>query len=308
MKQALIDIGSNSVRLTVYDIRNSRFKILFREKHMVGLAGYVSRKKLQPQGIECAVDALLDFRRTLTTLRINQVAVFATASLRNVSNTKEAVERIEAVTGFNVEVISGEEEARLGYAGAMQELLITDGAFIDIGGASTEVVLFKKGKAEEAASFGVGSLSLYRRCVKKIMPGKAGMSRIETILGEEIDQKHMIRQEKRTPIIGVGGTARAVLKISKKYFGLQENSVSVTAAQVRELLEVLSRGDRKAIDLILRNDADRIHTIVPGMMILVHIMDYLESEELIVSRYGVREGYLCQRILTNDISTRRIAN
>ena len=130
MKQAVIDIGSNSMRLTLYEIKDGRFKILFREKNMAGLAGYVEKGVLTKDGIACACSGLEDFRETLASLQIDDAAVFATASLRNINNTEEALAAIREETGYQVEVISGEEEALLGYYGAMKELNIRSGAFI----------------------------------------------------------------------------------------------------------------------------------------------------------------------------------
>lgn len=173
MKQAIIDIGSNSIRLTLYETENQSFRILFREKIMAGLAGYVENGKLSAEGIECACAGLLTFRSILQTLEIGRVSVFATASLRNISNTEQALSVIRAATGYPVEVVSGEDEALFGYAGAMRELRPTSGAFLDIGGASTEIVTFDEGKPDDFASFPIGSLSLYRRCVKKSCRAKA---------------------------------------------------------------------------------------------------------------------------------------
>ena len=82
MKQAIIDIGSNSIRLTLYETENQSFRILFREKIMAGLAGYVENGKLSAEGIECACAGLLTFRSILQTLEIGRVSVFATAFSR----------------------------------------------------------------------------------------------------------------------------------------------------------------------------------------------------------------------------------
>lgn len=303
-KQPVIDIGSNSIRLTVYAIKDGeKFRILFREKIMAGLAGYVKGGALSAEGIACACGALLEFRRILELLNIYEAAVFATASLRNVSNTQEALESIEAATGFDIELLSGEEEAQLGYIGAMQELSISGGVFTDIGGASTEVVIFKEGVIQKSDSFSVGSLNLYRNCVKKILPGGASRARIEAMLKKEIDEKTEFDQGKYSPMIGVGGTSRAVLKLAKKFFDFPENSNRITAKQLDLLFSMLCRGDRKAVDLILWTGAERIHTLVPGIMILRHLLKHFESDELIVSKYGLREGYLCQKILKKDINT-----
>lgn len=297
MKQAVIDMGSNSIRLTLYEIEEGRFQILFREKIMAGLADYVEGDALSEEGIARACGALLEFRHTLKSLDISETAVFATASLRNISNTDRALAELRRVTGFEVEVLTGEEEARLGYAGAMEEVRLPDGALVDVGGASTEALTFSGGQAGRAASFSVGSLSLYRTCVKGILPGSGSLKRIRRTLEEEIDRPWPFSGEPRRTLICVGGTARAALKLARRRFHLEPGCRSLTVKQVKALCALLCRGDKQAADLILKTEADRIHTIVPGMMILQHIAAGFGADTLIVSRYGVREGYLCRKLL-----------
>ena len=307
MKQAIIDIGSNSIRLTLYETEGQNFKILFREKIMAGLAGYVEDGKLSAEGIECACAGLLAFRSILQTLAIDHIRVFATASLRNVSNTEQALSVIRAATGYSVEVISGEGEALFGYAGAMQELHLTSGAFLDIGGASTEIVTFEEGKPVDFASFSIGSLSLYRRCVKKILPGEGSLKRLRQEIARTID----VSEGALTPrplIVGVGGTARAALKLARHYYKMSDDCRSMTAGQLDGLCKFLCSGKKGASDLILRLEAERIHTLVPGLLILQHVFGLFQAEQLVVSKYGVREGYLCQRILKNNTNTPKTAN
>ena len=145
--------------------------------------------------------------------------VFATASLRNISNTEQALSIIRAATGYSVEIISGEDEALLGYAGAMQELHLTGGAFLDIGGASTEIVTFEDGKPVDFASFPIGSLSLYRRCVKKILPGEGSLKRLRQEISDTIDVSKGALPPQAL-LVGVGGTARAALKLARHYHSL----------------------------------------------------------------------------------------
>ena len=307
MKQAIIDIGSNSIRLTLYEAQEQHFKILFREKIMAGLAGYVEDGKLSAEGIECACAGLLTFRSILQTLEIESIRVFATASLRNISNTEQALSVIRAATGYSVEVISGEEEALFGYAGAMQELHLASGAFLDIGGASTEIVTFDEGTPVDFASFPIGSLSLYRRCVKKILPGEGSLKRLR----QEIRQTIAIEEDAFAPrplLVGVGGTARAALKLARHYYKNSEDCHSMTSKQLDGLCAFLCSGKKEASDLILRLEAERIHTLTPGLLILQHVFHRFRAEQLVVSKYGVREGYLCQRILKNNIITPKTAN
>ena len=307
MKQALIDIGSNSIRLTLYETEGQSFKILFREKIMAGLAGYVEDGKLSAEGIECAAAGLLTFRSILQTLEIDRISVFATASLRNVSNTKQALSVIRAATGYSVEVLPGGEEALLGYAGAMQELRLSGGAFLDIGGASTEIVTFEDGAPVEFASYPIGSLSLYRRCVKRILPGDGSLRRLRREISRTLDRCEDAPAA-RPLVVGVGGTARAALKLAKHTCGISDDCRSMTAGQLDGLCRFLSSGKKEAAELILRLEAERIHTLVPGLLILQHVFHHFGAQQLIVSSYGVREGYLCQRILKVNTAIPKTGN
>ncbi|MFR6041112.1 MAG: phosphatase, partial [Dysosmobacter welbionis] len=116
MKFAIVDLGSNTIRLSVYNtLPEGGFDLLFSEKEMAGLVSYVHGGVLSPEGIQRACGAIRDFQALLRQFDLDAPHVFATASLRNIRNTEEAVEQIRAATGVGVDVISSELEARLGY-------------------------------------------------------------------------------------------------------------------------------------------------------------------------------------------------
>ncbi len=310
MKQAIIDIGSNSIRLTLYEVNGKNFKSLFKEKITAGLAGYVEDGKLSIEGIECACSALIEFQKILQLLEVDNVAVFATASLRNISNTQQVLISIHDATGYVVDVISGEDEALLGFAGAMHEHNLSCGSFTDIGGASTEIVTFEDGKPTSYASYPVGCLSLFKSCVKNILPGDGSIKRIQKSIKNGINIKKNLQQNddgraandccitgEGKQLIGVGGTARATLKLACHYFNKEKKSNSVTAEELDELCAYMCSTDKSAVELILKLEPDRIHTILPGLLILQHVFHSLNIKKMIVGKYGVREGYLCQKII-----------
>ncbi|WP_293007829.1 MULTISPECIES: hypothetical protein [unclassified Oscillibacter] len=297
MKQAMIDIGSNSMRLTVYETEGNSFKILFREKSMAGLAGYVENGTLSDEGILCACRGLLKFKKILTSLDIQDVVIFATASLRNISNTEEAVSAIRDHTGWEVEVISGEEEALYGYTGAMLEFQLSRGAVLDIGGASTELALFNEDRPLRSLSLPIGSLNLYRSCVKKILPGRRSLKKIRETIQAELDRSSLPDFERQLPLVCVGGTGRAVLKLAGAVYAQPEGCRAIGAEQLDGLCAILCRGDRQIIDLILKLSPDRIHTIVPGILVLHSLFHLLDAKTLEIGKYGVRERYLCRKIL-----------
>ena len=296
MKYALIDMGSNSIRLTAYDINQTNFKILFKEKIMAGLAGYVENGVLTQDGIDCACHSLREFQDTLNLLHIDHLAVFATASLRNVSNTSQAVEQIRLSTGIPVEVLSGETEAECGFYGAAGDVKIRSGLFADIGGASVELALFTDGELQKAESIPIGSLKLYRDCVKKIIPGKESRRHIEEAIRRAFACSTLKEIPQQDHMVCVGGTARAALRLCRKLYALPEDCQSFTRKQLDGLVRFLCKGDQAAVNLILRYEPERIHTLIPGVMILRYLADRYAAEDITVSSFGVREGYLIQMI------------
>ena len=296
MKYALIDMGSNSIRLTGYDLKKDSFQVLFKEKFMAGLAGYVEHGRLTQDGIDCACQNLSEFQHTVEVLGIPHLSVFATASLRNISNTSQAVEQIYCKTGIKVEVLTGEMEAACGFFGAACDVSAEDGLFVDIGGASVELAMFNGLQLQETISVPVGSLRLYRDCVKKILPGKASRHRIDEAIHAAFDKENLKNILPQMHMVCVGGTARACLRLCSKLFGLPENNRSFTHQQLDALAARLCQCDKDASDLILRYAPERIHTLIPGTMILQYLADRFCVEDITVSHYGVREGYLRQKI------------
>lgn len=296
MRYAVIDLGSNSMRLTVFEVNEDGFKVLFKEKSMAGLAGYVEKGALSREGISRACGGLLEFKEILEHLEIRQVSVFATASLRNIDNTQEAAAAIERATGLPVEVISGEQEALYGFTGVMCDLELREGVYTDIGGASTEVAVFTGGMVQSSVSLPIGSLKLYRECVKKLLPGEGSLRRIEERVRQELKKELFSGCRAGGTLACTGGTSRAVLRLCHRVFPETEGARGLSSEQLEELYAILSRGDGRAVDLILKTDPERIHTLIPGMAILREAARKSGASELLVSKYGVREGYLCQRI------------
>lgn len=293
MKYALIDMGSNSIRLSVYRVDESGFKILFKEKQMAGLASYVENGDLSKDGIEVAVSVLNDFNKTLDMLEIADRRVFATASLRNINNTAEALEIIKEKTGVDVEVLSGEKEAQCGYLGAMVDCKRDSGIFVDIGGASSEITVFESGSIRSAMSLGLGSLKLYHEEVKKILPGKKSIKHIQ----KRIDKTLRFSPLRMEECVATGGSARACLRICSHLYNLEGDNRIISKDNLDRLYSLLTGDDKKAAEIILKYEPERIHTFIPGLMILRSIVNVYGCKNIYVSRYGIREGYLLSEII-----------
>ena len=143
MIYGIADVGSNTVRLSIYKCEGGEIRLLMNRKVMAGLAGYVRHGALTPEGIEVACQTLQGYRSLMDNLELPDLRVFATASLRNISNTEEAVGAVMAATGLRVDVLSGREEAELSFRGAIQNAGLYTGLLADLGGGSTELVSYR---------------------------------------------------------------------------------------------------------------------------------------------------------------------
>lgn len=301
MKYAVADVGSNTVRLSVYRTEEKNFELLFTVKETVGLAGYIKEKKMSEEGMEQAARTLNRFKRILSQFDIDQVSVFATASLRNIKNTKETVKYILENTGYNVEILSGRDEAMYDFYGVRSQYDITEGLIFDIGGGSTEIITCEGKEPCVFESVGIGALNLYYGYVTKIIPGKKEIENIgrkirkelKTLFGCEI----CLKKYKTEEIIGVGGSVRALLKIVNLYYKKESRNRVITVKELDEILELAVQKNKKLQRMILKACPERIHTLIPGMLIVKSIADKTKCRSIFVSRCGVREGYLYKKIL-----------
>lgn len=117
MRCAVIDIGSNTIRLCLYHWDGQQIQTLFSKKETVGLAGYVTNGTLSQKGIQSCIHTLSAFQKLAQNFAPNTFCAFATASLRNIENTDQALQKIKEATGMDVDVILGREEARLDFVG-----------------------------------------------------------------------------------------------------------------------------------------------------------------------------------------------
>lgn len=292
----IVDLGSNTIRLSIYHWEGQDFRLLLNKKTMAGLAGYVQAGVLSDSGILVACRTLSSYRALLDNFQVSKMHVFATASLRNISNTGEAVETIRDVTGIPVEVLSGDEEAALSFKGAVLPGGVSTGLLADIGGGSFELVSYEDMSITSACSLPVGSLSLYTRFVNGLFPTPEERKAMRAYVEEQLDRARTAGV-RRSRLCGVGGTIRALNKLSVDVFHKPPESRSMTAEELRELYKLLKKDGRDTLRQILHAAPDRVHTLVPGLVILNTIIKAYGVEQVTASSSGVREGYLMDRVM-----------
>lgn len=302
---AVIDLGSNSVRLVVFEVCNDKkrsysykdFRHLINNKSMAGLAAYVEDGVFTEAGVKRAASVLKGHLKRSKYFQCKRIDCFATAVLRNASNCDDAIAAIEEETGLPITLLSARDEAHLGFVGATCDRAIERGTLIDIGGGSTELTRIENGKESDGVSLGMGSLSSYARFVKDILPTPEEALEIRAAFWELIEalpDREAFRAER---FYGIGGTVRAAAKMYAQTHGEGIRPKTLTPAQVDGILR-MRRSDASAYaHSALKASAERIHTLTPGCVILESLLTGLGAEKLEICKYGVREGYLIERML-----------
>lgn len=290
---SVIDIGSNTIRLVVYRVDDGGITAILNNKYTAGLAAYVDKRgEMSKEGIDRLVNVMGKFRDAVDLLPDCEVFPFATASLRNITNREEVIERVREATGFDIRVLSGYEEAMLDYRGAVRSMPGEEGLLVDVGGGSTELVFFKAGRAAAARSVPLGSLSLFNKCVSGITPTAGELAAMKAEARKALsDALPDAQGYSAQPMCGVGGTARGALALYRGMVG-EPPEEGYETQFFSKVLRQAQDNPKKLTRRILKIAPERIHTILPGITLLSAAAELYGSRTVVTSKYGVREGYM----------------
>ena len=299
MLHAIIDIGSNTIRMAVYQIEGRQFSLLMKRKHTVGLAGYLENGRLVRAGIEKTVKILRGFTSFINTFRIPHVHAFATAALRSAVNSRAAVGEIARRTGVQVCIISGDEEAMYDFIGATQNIAHADGIMIDIGGGSTEIVSFAGRAMQGRWSLPLGSLAMSKAHVAGLLPTREECRTIAAAVRSMLDEVPAVRDLRARHMVGMGG----VLSSASRMHALlhpEETPRLLPADTLPQMIAMFGSGrplTEADTAVLLRAAPDRLHNIVPGMIIASVLAETFAAADIRYSDSGVREGYIWKEII-----------
>lgn len=292
MKYAVIDLGSNTIRLVVYEETNAEFHALFTQKFTAGLAAYLQDGMMTPEGIRLICTTLQRCKMLLKEFTPCTTLAFSTAPLRNIRNTQEAIDQIYAETGYSVDVLTGLEEAYLDYYGVQRELPVESGLLFDIGGGSTEVLTFAHDGTGVIESVPIGSLNLSKKHIAKLFPDKKERDAIRLQVQKSLKRHKLNHLPPYETLCGIGGTARTVLQLLQAMKVILPAQRTFTAEQFRKLKKFLWKKDSAVMKLLTQYCPDRLHTIFSGILILETLILQSRCTTVYVCKYGVREGYL----------------
>jgi exopolyphosphatase/guanosine-5'-triphosphate,3'-diphosphate pyrophosphatase len=284
-RQAIIDIGSNSIRLVVYGGPPRIPATLFNEKVMAGLGRSLDATGAIPaHSIEAAVRALARFKRLAAVMQVERLRTVATAAVRDASNGQVLLDRAAAL-GLEVELLSGEQEAEAAALGVLSAIPDADGIVGDLGGGSLELTRVAGGEVRERASFPLGVLRI----------GAARGRELEKQVAGQLARAAWLKEARGLPLYLVGGSWRALARVDMALSGytlpIVHQYVMAPSAAPR-LARTVAASSRDQLRLVPSLSGSRLATLGEASALLATLVRQLETRSLVVSAYGLREGLM----------------
>jgi exopolyphosphatase/guanosine-5'-triphosphate,3'-diphosphate pyrophosphatase len=286
---AVIDIGSNSVRLVVYESIRRSPTPLFQEKVMCGLGRSLSlTQRLHPPAVPRAIAALKRFRLLAEQCKAHAVYPFATAAVRWAEDGEDFISDAEEACGTAIRIMSGEDEARLAGMGVLAGFLDPDGIAGDLGGGSLELVDLSNRAVGNTASLSVGGLAL-------IDASGNDRAKAAEIVERQLASVNWLGRGRGRTFYAVGGTWRALAKLHMTRLRYPLSAVHGFKVDLEKALHLSSRfanTSSRALRKFEGMASGREETLPYGALLMNRLLRRMQPDEVVFSAFGVREGLL----------------
>jgi exopolyphosphatase/guanosine-5'-triphosphate,3'-diphosphate pyrophosphatase len=302
---AAVDIGSNSVRLSIAELRKDRLVPLHQDREVTRLGESVFRSgSLDPQAMAQSLKVLRRFHRAVQSHAVERTRVVATSAMRESSNAHIFAEWVKAATGWKIEVISGPEEGRLIHLGVVASLRRRPSRLllIDLGGGSCELTFSVAGHIRDIISLPLGAVRLTQEFIHHDPPAKEEMKRLREYIEEEFVR--IPRQWSRIPTkvaIATSGTAAALASAAQS---LKLAHGPVPVAAVNKMVQRLAKMTTRQRAAIKGINEKRAEIVVAGATVYAHILNACGLKSFRYSPLGLRDGILAQMAAEYDRHTR----
>lgn len=305
---ASIDIGSNTLRLLIAEVKDTGIMDVYTDRKITRLGNMVDQTgMLQNENIEASLAALREYSSVITRYGAENIRAIATSAVREAENADYFIKKALDETGISIEIISGEKEAALTLKGIL--LSFPDTAFhkphsaliVDIGGGSSEWILYQDNHTVDLGSIPVGVIKLSQKCLKTDPVSEKNMQEMKTEILSVINTlnsrigKHINRH---TRFIGTAGTFTTIASLDLCLDAYTREKIHLHALSLNTLLGIsknllpLSLEARKKVRGL---EPERADLIIPGIQFTIDIMQFFDIDTLTVSDYGLLEGVLLDR-------------
>ncbi|MDH5640352.1 MAG: Ppx/GppA family phosphatase [Nitrospira sp.] len=295
-----IDVGTLTCRLLVADLTaEGSLKEIYSQRRILRLGeGVDLTKRLHDAAMDRVIACLNEWRRVVESYQASACAVVATSAVRDAGNRQAFLDRVKEEAGFDVEVITGEEEARRTLLGIRSGLPggVTDMLALDIGGGSTEFILDRSGQAPVVRSIDIGVVRLCERMLKQDPPAAKEIEQARQWVRRETQSAiEEMKDYRSAAFVGTAGTITALAAMAQKlpaYDPARIHNYTLTLSAVQELEQMLL--SRKKVDRIGLPglEQNREEVIAAGAIIIRTVMETLGLFQVLVSDLGLREGVL----------------
>jgi exopolyphosphatase/guanosine-5'-triphosphate,3'-diphosphate pyrophosphatase len=287
---AVIDIGSNSVRLVVYESMTRSLVTLFNEKTLCGLGREVQTTGLlAPDAVAKALTSLRRFRALCRVMKVGRVYAIATAACRDATNGPDFIAKAERICGVKIEILSGPREAKLSALGVISGIHKPDGIVGDLGGGSLELIDVQGNRVRSGVTLPLGSLALQDLSHKSL-------KRAERIVRNDLSDVAQLKAGRGRTFYAVGGTWRALARIHIVQSGYPLRVMHGYSIPAPDALDFARRLRRLAAanmlaDIEVVADARR-PLLTYAALVLEYIIRVAKPKTIVFSTFGVREGLL----------------
>lgn len=304
-KFAIIDLGSNSARMTISEIRpDGSYEVLQRLQEMVRLSnGMGIDRVLQNPEIERTIHTLKKFQEAIIAYDDIEVRAVATAAVRQATNQAEFLKLVKDEIDITLEVLTGEQEAHYDYLGVINTLHVQNALILDTGGASSELVLVENRVSRHEVSIPVGAVNLSETYLERDVVSAQGLFTAFTAVDERLNSVSWLRKAHEFPLVVLGGSNRTLGKISRRKKHIQDTPLHgyrITSEEAYDIYrDILGKNlnDRRKIAGLAKERGD---IIIGGLMPLMALLRYLDANKITFSQAGIREGILFEKI--NEIT------
>ncbi len=288
----IIDLGSNSVRISIADTENGT--TLYMGKKAIRLSqGMNEDMMLKPDAVKRCVMTFFELKLIMEKYAVERVYAVATAAVRKARNKSEFLSLIKKETDIEIRVLSGEEEAYLDFLGVLGATNIEDAVILDTGGGSTEFIGVKNGEIIGTESVQLGSRSI-KELYFKDGETQEGIENAKAEVKSFTDKIKWLDELLGVPVIGIGGSNRTIARISMGADGTDKpiKEYKMESEEVFEIVEKIGKTSVEKRIEIKGITHDRTDIIYGGVLPLEYLMRKLGSEKFIVTDAGLRDGIL----------------
>ena len=292
---AVIDIGSNSGRVIVYRHEvGGHLQILAGSRAPLRLVPDLDQEgRIAPEALERVFEALRDFRSVARGSGVNRMVAAGTSALREAPNGAAFIRRVRRELGIEIRLLSGVEEARFGFLGAVSGLPVVSGVQFDLGGGSLQVARFHDRRLLGATSVPLGALRVSHAFLRSDPPGLLEVRKLREHARAVLGDAGLAPLGKGEALVGTGGTLRNLARVEQRDSGYPISRLHGFTLSRRRLREATARLTKLRVKKRGRTSGlnqDRRDSVVGGGLVVEALMDVLGASEVLVSGQGVREG------------------